>query len=263
MKKTITLSASPAGAPTTEQRGQALQVVGAGNLHDAEQGAEFGTQLTDQYRKAVGGMTEVLRFGAMMMWLNQKLSALGQVSKGGRGNKDGVSEWLRVFAPDVKKSTAYRFLHVAEAVARDFEIKEKISFIELATTEFSKLPEKLQQKQEELWEFVNGTSQRSWLDRFEPTPKTTVATTPERRAELLEKAFDKTPEEIEEMRRAEVIAKFDAVYKVLGNNDWQFLTDDLLRGTIDTFGNWIGQVKAHLAIPKSERIALKLKALAR
>jgi hypothetical protein len=211
-------------------------------------------------------MTEVLRCGAMMMFLRNKLrdSTRGAGVPRGRHSDGGIKAWLKEFAPDVKESTAYRFLHVAEAVARDFEIKEKISFIELATTEFSKLPEKLQQKQEELWEFVNGTSQRSWLDRFEPTPKTPkVPTTPERRAELLEKAFDKTPEEIEEMRRAEVIAKFDAVYKVLGNNDWQFLTDDLLRGTIDTFGNWIGQVKAHLAIPKSERIALKLKALAR
>ena len=261
MKKDLTLSASPAGAHTTEQREKALQVVGAGTPFTDEQ---MGAQLTDQYRKAVGGMTEVLRFGAMIMGLKQNLSTREQVSKGGRGNKDGISEWLRENAPEINRTTAYRFLHVAEAVARDFQLPAKVSFIELATTQADQLSEKLQQKQSELWEFVNGTSQRSWLDRFEPTPKTPkVPTTPERRAELLEKAFGKTPEEIEEMRRAEVIAKFDALYKILGNNDWQFLTDDLLRGTIDTFGHWIGQVKDHLAIPKSERIALKLKALAR
>jgi hypothetical protein len=263
MKKDLTLStthASPAGAPTTEQRGQAVQVVGAGNLHDAEQGAEFGTQLTDQYRKAVGGMTEVLRFGAMMMWLNQNLSALGQVSKGGRGNKDGVSEWLRVFAPDVKKSTAYRFLHVAEAVARDFQLPAKVSFIELATTEFSQLPEKLQQKQSELWEYVNGTSQRSWLDRFSPpNPATLHRLHPANAGANLPPP---SPEEVEKVRREEVLRTFSELDKIIDRSDWHYLTDDQIRLGIDIFSDWVTKAKAYVAIPRHERTARKLKALA-
>jgi hypothetical protein len=128
----------------------------------------MGQQLTEQYHRAVGAMREVLRFGCMMMRLQENLFTREQVSLGGRGNKDGVSEWLRVNAPEVNRTTAYRFLHVAEAIAEQFQTPAKISFIDLATKSAEELPEKYRPKQSELWEFVDGTSQRSWLDAFKP-----------------------------------------------------------------------------------------------
>ncbi len=248
-----TTLASPAGAPTTEQK--TLRVVGAGTPFND---ALMGKQLTEQYHLAVGGMTQVLRFGAMMMGLRQNLSTREQVSKGGRGNKDGVSDWLRQHAPEVNRTTAYRFLHVAEAVAKEFELPAKVSFIELATSSAADLPEKLQQKQTELWDFVGGTSQRSWLDRFVPAPKQPAP-------KLLGPggALSKTPEEIETMRRAEVVAAFAQVDRIMDHHDWHFLTDDQIRTGIDIFSAWVKEAKAYVSIPRSERVAAKLKKLAK
>ena len=130
--------------------------------------ALMGSQLTEQYHRAVGGMREVLRFGAMMLQLRENLFTREQVSVGGRGNKDGISLWLSEHAPEVNRTTAYRFMHVAEAVAAQFKAPAKVSFIELATKPAAELPAKLREKQLELFEFIDGTSQRSWLDTFKP-----------------------------------------------------------------------------------------------
>jgi hypothetical protein len=133
--------------------------------------AAMGAQLTSQYERAVGGMTEVLKFGALVMMLRQYLanmSTRGHVSKkpGGADGDGGMEGWLKRFAPSIKKPTAYRFLHVAESVAESFTLPAKASFIELATKPAAELPANLQKKQLELWDFVSGTSQRSWLDRL-------------------------------------------------------------------------------------------------
>jgi hypothetical protein len=136
---------------------------------------ELGAQLTEQYGRAIGGMTEVLKFGAMMMMLRQHIDSTRGVDRDG-GKKSGakydadtgVKAWLKRFAPEIKHATAYRFLHVAESVMAAFAVPAKISFVELATTPAAELPEKLQRKQTELREFANGTSQKSWLDQITP-----------------------------------------------------------------------------------------------
>lgn len=137
--------------------------------------ALMGAQLTEQYHRAIGGMTEVLKFGAMMMRLREHIEStrgLDHASTTGKGAKyepdTGVAAWLKQHAPDVKKATAYRFLNVAESVAEQFHTPARISFVELATKPREELSERHQAKQLELWDFVNGTSQRSWLDRFKP-----------------------------------------------------------------------------------------------
>lgn len=129
--------------------------------------ALLGKQLTEQYHRATGGMREVLKFGAMMIVLRETLSAREQGSGNGRKG-DGVKAWIAEHAPEINRTTAYRFLHVAEVVQSEFELPAKVSFLQLATSAPEELPKKLQKKQLELWDFVSGTSQRSWLDRFVP-----------------------------------------------------------------------------------------------
>jgi hypothetical protein len=148
----------------------------------------MGAQLTSQYERAVGGMTEVLKFGALMMMLREILSTRGQLKKGGRADdgKGGIDGWLKRYAPQIKHATAYRFLHVAESVMAAFAVPAKISFVELATTPAAELPEKLRQKQTELWDFVSGTSQRSWLDRLAPVVARAGATDEDLGAQLTE-----------------------------------------------------------------------------
>ena len=158
-------SSAPGGRNSREQ----LQPVAAapGNISDD---ALLGEQLTVQYHRAVGGMQEVLKFGAMMMMLRDHCdSTRGVANLGNEARRDtGVKAWLKTNAPEIKEATAYRFMHVAEMVAKKFENPGKTTFIELATTPAESLSEKQQKKQLELWDFVNGTSQRSWLDMFAP-----------------------------------------------------------------------------------------------
>lgn len=154
--------ALPVGAPdmgTSEQI-----VVATGQVSDD---AVMGAQLTEQYQRAVGAMTEILRFGAMMMMLRETLFAREQGSGNGRKG-DGVKAWLALHAPSIDRGSAYRFMNVAMAVSEKFELPKKVSFIDLASKPADELPKKLQKKQLELWGFVNGTSQRSWLDQFTP-----------------------------------------------------------------------------------------------
>jgi len=147
----------------------ALVVVDS-DLTPSAEDVQMGEQLTAQYQRAIGGMAEVLRFGAMMMMLREKLSTCGQLRPGrkSKDDNDGISDWLRTYAPSVARSTAYRFLNVAKSVAESFKVPAKITFAELVTTDKAELPPKLALKQAELWEYVSGTSQRSWLDRFTP-----------------------------------------------------------------------------------------------
>lgn len=142
--------------------------------------ALMGEQLTTQYRRAVGGMQEVVIFGAMMIKLREKHPEIAQ--KGGdRKSKSTVdfdrmtlAKWLETYAPEVKKASAYRFLHVTESVAESYKeivgakTAKLISLPDLVTTPKEELPQGCEAKQMALFDFVNGTSQKSWLDMFSP-----------------------------------------------------------------------------------------------
>lgn len=143
--------------------------------------ATKGRLLTEQYDRATGGMKEVLIFGAMMMQLRAEHPEL---TKSGPRPKNcakrgaiqtaeplTLSKWLEKHAPKVKAATARRFLAVTEAIAEDYakivgaKIAKQYALPELVCA--SDLPRNAASKQLELFEWVNGTSQRSWLDRFQ------------------------------------------------------------------------------------------------
>lgn len=134
--------------------------------------AEMGEQLTAQYQRATGGMVEVIKFGALMMSLEATLSARGHSGHGKKG--DGVKGWLAEHAPGVNRQTAYRFKAVTESVATEYvqivgaKIAQQFALPDLVTTPTEQLPANAQAKQLLLFDFVSGTSQRSWLDRFRP-----------------------------------------------------------------------------------------------
>ena len=153
----------------------------------------MGAQLTEQYGKAVGAMTEVLKFGAMMMMLRERVDSTRGVNsaKRGPGTKGtGLKAWLKEHAPKVKEATAFRFMNVALAVSEKFALPKKASFIDVATTPAGDLSKALQKKQLELWDFVNGTSQRSWLDQFTPKGGSRERPNGTKRRTKAEKDFD-------------------------------------------------------------------------
>jgi len=171
-----TKSAKTSAPPVGSSDPKSGIIVATGKLSNStlsishSEDAVLGEQLTEQYQLACGAMTEVLKFGAMMMMLRENLSTRGVNSaKRGPGTKGtGLKAWLKEHAPEVKEATAYRFMNVAMAVSEKFALPKKIKFAELASKSAADLPKALQKKQLELWDFVNGTSQRSWLDQFTP-----------------------------------------------------------------------------------------------
>lgn len=216
-----------------------------------EDDALMGSQLTEQYQRAIGGAVEVLKFGAMMLMLREKLSARGQL-QAGRPSKDadpGVSAWLKEHAPEVKRPTAYRFLHVAEAIEAAFPLPAKVSFIKLATTPTEALPPKLRTKQQELWDFVSGTSQRSWLDQFKPIQaggglrtKTTPELTPEERYKAA----------LAQIRK-DHLETFSVLESLTNRNAFQALPEPELHLAIDTAEKFLAQARAWVSTPKSKR----------
>lgn len=143
-----------------------------------------GQQLTEQYHRATGGMKEVIIFGAMMMQLREEHPEMtkrggDRRSKSTRGHCSedepmALGKWLETYAPQVKRTTALRFLHVTEAISSSYaeivgaKTAKLISLPDLVTKPAAELPAGCEAKQLELFEFVNGTSQRSWLDMFSP-----------------------------------------------------------------------------------------------
>jgi len=135
----------------------------------------IGKQLTTQYQKAVSGMQDVLIFGAMLMEIRKIVGTVAhdRPKGGGRDTKGGgLKAWLEENAPDISRRTAYRFLGVAEGVALEYQkivgvkVAKAYTLESLVTTPADQLPEPMRAKQLDLFNYVNGTTQTSWMDRF-------------------------------------------------------------------------------------------------
>ena len=124
----------------------------------------MGEQLTEQYRRAIGGIVEVLKFGAMMMRVRDH-SFSGK--KSGNGIKgDGLKGWLTEFAPAVNLSTAYRFMALAEGAQEEFALGKKADLHLLLTAPDEELGDKLRKKKSAIMDFIEGKSQRQLLLAF-------------------------------------------------------------------------------------------------
>lgn len=229
-------------------------------LSTASEDALKGQQLTAQYHRATGGMREVLVFGAMMLQLRAEHPELAQrgnpklqLSK--RGQLDGetplpLSKWLETHAPEVKRTTALRFLAVTESVAAEYtaivgpKVAKSIDLATLVTTPAKKLDGKLAAKQLELFEWVNGTSQRSWLDRFSPKrntpPKPTKQSAKNRKANAEDEALQaaRLVEAAEEMiaNMQDFAAAFDECKKALSLDElaaWENAAAPLVKAAQD------------------------------
>jgi hypothetical protein len=149
-------------------------------LPEASDDALMGEQLTAQYKLATSGMQQVVIFGAMMLKLREKHPETAKKGPAPKSSsnvelpKITLRGWLEIHAPEVKLTTALRFLNVTEAIAENYQeivgakTAKLISLPDLVTTPSAELPKGCEAKQLELFDFVNGTSQRSWLDRFSP-----------------------------------------------------------------------------------------------
>jgi hypothetical protein len=116
----------------------------------------LGLELTELYHEALEGHMRVLSFGAKFLEVESYVSTCGQVS-GGRGNKGGVAEWMRVNAPEISRPTAYRFRDIAAGMAKKFGIKNPALVF---CTPLKSLPAADRKKRDKVLEFTADKSLR-------------------------------------------------------------------------------------------------------
>jgi hypothetical protein len=131
-----------------------------------------------QCGRAISAMPEILKAGAMGMIIEQMIeqraaSTFTTRGKGATGNGvkgDGLKGLLARYAPHRNYSTARRFIDIAKSVQDQFalpaKIRKSLGFAGLATADAGKLSDKERKLQQDLFAFIDGTSQRSWLDGF-------------------------------------------------------------------------------------------------
>lgn len=237
-----------------------------------DQDTLLGLQLTLEYERAVGGMRSVLTFGAMMMQLRERLAltvptvGIGvhlntnahgghSMPRGPQAKDGGMNGWLDRHAPAVKRQTAQRLEEVAKAVALEYEtivgIKcaKQIGLGALVTTPAEDLPEPLRAKQLELFCFMDGTSQRSWLDKLRPALP---------RGGDTSHAPKLSPEE----KHAQIIAALRADAMTLFESTlalgpaWRVLTDAEIETGAEVLEEKAAELRAWLKTPNSRRPVL-------
>ena len=133
-------------------------------------------QVTGQYRRAIAGTLEMLRFGAMLAEIDHDLSRTTR--KGCIQEGDTLKAWLVEYCPSVNYKTAMRFKRLAEGMKREFKIPSKMRLTDALPeadgsvngTIWSGVAEASRERvievRAEIWEFVNGKSARQLMFDF-------------------------------------------------------------------------------------------------
>jgi hypothetical protein len=140
------------------------------------------TELEPQGKRAISGMIEVLKFYALASVLKSDAEAREKVfsqvekkPKGGRPSKESdLGAIFAKHAPGLNLKSAHRLFDVGRSIADAYEdivgvkVAKQIDLPALVITEPAKLPEPIRKKQQELFDYVSGTSRQSWLDKLRP-----------------------------------------------------------------------------------------------
>jgi hypothetical protein len=137
--------------------------------------------VTAQYKRAVAGALEMVRFGAMLVEIDTSLTR--ETRNGCIQDGDTLKGWLEANCPDVNYKTAMRFKALAEGVQRSCNVPAKVP-LSLAmpkddgtfnVPDESPIPfQKLKKIQQEVWSLVEGKSARQLQFAFgsdEAAPK--------------------------------------------------------------------------------------------
>lgn len=133
------------------------------------QSSDMARQLSEQYQRAVGGLWEVVKFGAMMMHLQNalfpELIGTGNAKKFA-SDGDGLKGWLSDNCSEINLKTAYRFKGLAEGLQKEFKLGEPADLHRLLTADASDLNRADLKTREEIAGFLEGQSQRQLQFRF-------------------------------------------------------------------------------------------------
>jgi hypothetical protein len=142
-------------------------------------------QITEQYRKAVSGCLEMIRFGAMMIEVESGLERDGQPNQ---HSGETLKSWLDENCPEINYKTALRFKGLAEGLQFHLRIPDNWPLrlaLPSATDQETEInadlagelgikPKRLAQMRKEIWDFLEGKSARQLVFDFgcaETAPK--------------------------------------------------------------------------------------------
>lgn len=218
-----------------------------------DQDSLMGAQLTEQYRKAVGALKEVLIFGAMLLTVDQNCSARGTVS-GGRGKTGGLREWLREYAPDIPVTTAWRFKALAEGLRDEFRLGAKVDLHHVLTAPEEDLDAKLVAKRVRIEEFIEGKSQRQLLFELGGSSSSHGTRPVGNPLQQPEPSHEEQQRMCEERCRAENVEFFNLLLKMSDGDKWQVsLSDHELEVARDAASTLAKRITEWLRLPQSKR----------
>lgn len=249
---------------------------------DAPDFAMMGKQFAEQYQRAINAMPEVLKFGVMVMHVEKVIHG-GSLSDGkqGRGKKGGLRDWIRTHAPDVPLANAIRFRDVARGIESryaeivGYKCAKAMELTDLVAADPAKLDAATAKKRTALFDFVSGTSQKSWLDAIR-APKeegegaggARHAKCPHCKGNLRSKKTAlcphckkptgeevQTPEQQEKEARARIGEWAEALIgdSKVSTKLWRFLRDDQLAGLAAHLRGFTGEIEQWVKTPKAKR----------
>ena len=227
---------------------------------DDHQDKLMGEQLSAEFKEAVNGMWRVVRVGAMMMALRQRLVSKLDTTRlpTAKASDGGIKAWLEQYAPDVERTTAYRFEDVTRAVAKSFElparVAKKLTFEQIVTAPESELDEAALKVRQQINGFVAGTSQKSWLDQFKEMSGRGGDTSGSRKkltpAEELKKFLEEA--------KNDFATVFESLDRIVDSGSFKAtsITDPMLDASIELALEYAKQARAWRKTPHKDRPAL-------
>jgi len=124
-------------------------------------------QLTDQYEKAVGGLIEQVKFGAMLLQIEPGMN-LSRKIHSGPGSYDGsLKQWMHQNCPRVHYGTAMSFKTCAEKVRSELQIGKSTDMAMLLGAAADALNPKQKRVRASIEKFIAGKSKRQLLLGFD------------------------------------------------------------------------------------------------
>lgn len=131
--------------------------------------------ITEQYRRAISGTLEILRFGAMLIEVDMSLTR--ETHKGGCFQTgETLKAWLEEHCPEVNYKTAMRFKSLAQGMQQYCQVPAKLPLSlalprEDGGVHLDDLPDvvnkdRVAKIQQQVWDMVQGTSARQLMFEF-------------------------------------------------------------------------------------------------
>lgn len=132
-----------------------------------------------QYRRAISGTLEIIRFGAMLIEIDTVLTRENsrQARHSSTGEGAGIMGWMEENCPEIHYKTAMRYKALAAGLQKMFQIPAKLPLTLALPQSDGSLKvyvpdtvnvseERVQQIQAQVWEMVNGKSARQLMFDF-------------------------------------------------------------------------------------------------